>query len=353
MGASTTAGGAERPIFIVGFSRSGTSLLRAMLNAHPNIHISQESAFYQWLAPDRLRGCDTAAAWLRGYSRTASFRLLRVSPAPALQALPPDLPRAQAGPRAMPLLLGEKARRLGRARWGDKTPLHSLRLDAIFRDFPEARVIHVTRHPAGVADSLARMPWGCDSGVFNGLLYRRVSEQVRRWGDRVLCLRLEDLVANPQAQLERALAHVGEPWSALVLDHAAHTAAADDPPLPWLTPAAAPVSTRARAPGLSPAELRLVERAAGPALLAEGYAPTPLDSAPGLGAMAAALWRDLSRGARFLRRLVGEAPPLHPPEAIDAVAQVRFLFQLNPSRAVPPGWREIPPELMDLLMKPV
>ena len=229
------------PIFIVGFSRSGTSLLRSMLNAHQNIYISQESGFYQWLSPDRLRGCDTAADWLRGYSRTASFRLLRVSALPALQAVSDVTPRSLAGPTLMPLLLGEKARRLGRARWGDKTPLHSLRLDAIFRDFPDAAVIHVTRHPVGVADSLARMPWGCDSGVFNGLLYRRVSAEVQRFGPRVLRIRLEDLVREPRAQLERALAHIGEPWSEDVLDHAAHTPIADDPPLPWLTPAASPL----------------------------------------------------------------------------------------------------------------
>ena len=54
------------PIFIVGFSRSGTSLLRSMLNAHQNIYISQESGFYQWLSPDRLRGSVVGVFTLTG-----------------------------------------------------------------------------------------------------------------------------------------------------------------------------------------------------------------------------------------------------------------------------------------------
>ena len=36
------------PIFLIGCGRSGTSLLRSMLNAHPRIYLLQESAFFSW-----------------------------------------------------------------------------------------------------------------------------------------------------------------------------------------------------------------------------------------------------------------------------------------------------------------
>ena len=38
----------ERPIFVVGASRSGTTLLRMMLCAHPRIHLTMEASFYVW-----------------------------------------------------------------------------------------------------------------------------------------------------------------------------------------------------------------------------------------------------------------------------------------------------------------
>ena len=38
----------ESPIFVIGTGRSGTTLLRQMLNAHPRIHITHEAGFYSY-----------------------------------------------------------------------------------------------------------------------------------------------------------------------------------------------------------------------------------------------------------------------------------------------------------------
>lgn len=340
---------ADAPIFIVGYSRSGTSLLRLMLNAHPRIHIAQESAFYQWLRPDRLRSCTGARDWFSGYARTASFRLLLLDPATIAAAIPIDLPRSAAGPVILPLLLSAKARRLGRARWGDKTPLHSQRLDAIFADFPDARVIHVTRHPVATVGSILRMPWGSHSALLNAVLYRGVTEAVARFADRVLVVRLEDLIAQPAGVLARVLDHVGEPWDDRVLQHDRYADTSEDPPLPWLTQAAAPVDRGARAPELARALVRPVERITASALARYGYTPTPLSVEPGLLDRLGASLCDLGRALRFVARLVWTAPRFDRPERIDALAQVRWLFRLNPSRQVPEVWREVPAALKRIL----
>lgn len=334
----------DPPIFIVGYSRSGTSLLRAMLNAHPRIHIAQESAFYQWLRPDRLRSCRTARDWFLGYSRTASFRLLGLDPGPIADAIPPELPRADAGRVALPLVLGERARRLGKARHGDKTPLHSQRLDAIFADFPDAAVVHVTRHPVPTVDSIARMPWGCDSALVDALLYRGVSEAVARHGARVLVVRLEDLLARPRQELARVLEHVGEPWDEAVLHHE-RAPVADDPPLPWLTAAAGPVRAAEPQVGMDPAVVRLIESAAAPAMVRYGYQPWPLDREPAWMERSRSYVADIRRALRFLWRVARTAPRIDDPARMDALAQVRWLFGLNPSDRVPSGWREVPDEL--------
>lgn len=342
---------ADAPIFIVGYSRSGTSLLRAMLNAHPAIHIAQESAFYQWLQPMRMREARAARAWFEGYARSASFRLLGVDPAPILADTPADLPRAEAGRHLLPRVLGDRAARLGRRRWGDKTPLHSQRLDVIFRDFPEARVIHVARHPAPTVASIGAMPWGTDSAWLSASLYRDVTRAVSAQGDRVLILRLEDLLSDPREALSRALSFLGEPWDDRVLKHERHPTP-EDPPLPWLTQAAGALKRPSRqAPReegeLDPALTRIVERVCAQAMQVLGYAPTPMAREPSFGDRLRALVMDSGRALRFLAHAARTAP--WTPERLDPVDQLRWLFQLNPSARVPASSREITPALLDAL----
>lgn len=331
----------EAPIFIVGFSRSGTSLLRAMLNAHPAIHIAQESAFYQWSRPDRLRGCRTARDWFQGYARTASFRLQGLDPGAIAAQIPAELPRAEVGRVVLPLVLRARAARLGRVRWGDKTPLHSQRLDAIFADFPDARVIHVVRHPVPTVASILRMPWGSDSALLNAVLYRGVAEDVAKQGERVRVLRLEDLIADPRGSLESILAYIGEPLDERVLHHADQDAALD-PPLPWLSQASGALRADTRPLGLDPARIRLIERITASAMARYGYQATPQEREPSFGETLRAVTGDLGRGLRFLIHALRTAPPMDPPEKLDAMAQLRWLFQLNSSAEVPARWREIP-----------
>ena len=44
----------DDPIFIVGWGRTGTSLLRSMMNAHPRIYLTQEANLYDWTVSRRL-----------------------------------------------------------------------------------------------------------------------------------------------------------------------------------------------------------------------------------------------------------------------------------------------------------
>ncbi len=118
----------ESPIFIVGFPRSGTTMLEQMLDAHPALQAMDERAFLQVLV-ERMSAFGCAYP----------FDLSKLSAAQCeeLRALYWNL-TAKVAPRAQ----GQ--------RLVDKNPLNLLRLPLIKRLFPEAPIILALRHPCDV-----------------------------------------------------------------------------------------------------------------------------------------------------------------------------------------------------------
>jgi hypothetical protein len=131
--------------FVVGVGRSGTTLLRLMLDAHSELAMPPETHFFQSL-------------------RDASGGL-RFGPRQALDAIVEDehrrwqdfgldqeqlLARFEAIPSfnatdALRTFYALYAENQGKARWGDKTPDYIRKMPAIKRFLPEARFIHVIR----------------------------------------------------------------------------------------------------------------------------------------------------------------------------------------------------------------
>ncbi len=288
---------AQAPIFVIGTGRSGTTLLRLMLSAHPRIYITHEASFYvmEWLYPRRA----PRRAFLDYYFQTGAFRWLRVDPERVLAGLPDPLPPERMAD-AYAAIMREKAAQYGRVRFGDKTPSHAAHLKRIFRDFPDARVVHIVRDPRGTTQSLSRMPWASGSLAVNAFLCDMERRQVAPYRDRLLQIRLEDLLGDTRATMGRVLEFVGEPWDDAVLDHARHLPDANDmPPLPWLESAA---RDRAAPPapgaGLTPLEIRMIERICRRTMVELAYEPVPLERPPG---RLAVWWAGVSQIPALLR----------------------------------------------------
>ncbi|MEW5930592.1 MAG: sulfotransferase [Gemmatimonadota bacterium] len=214
------AAGAQAPPMpvVVGSPRSGTTLLRLMLDAHPELAIPPETGFLA-LAP-RLRGSGDRL-------RERFFRAVTTfgEPAPAWPdfEIPADEFRAALreiepftaadGFRAFYRLY---ARRFGKARWGDKTPLYCTQVDAIRRVLPEARFVHLIRDGRDAALSLRRMWFSPGHDVETQAAYwRRCVLAARRAGlgrPDYLEVRYEELVLDTRRTLERVLAFVGLPY---------------------------------------------------------------------------------------------------------------------------------------------
>jgi hypothetical protein len=216
---------------IVGAPRSGTTLLRLMLDSHPELAIPPETGFLA-LAPklagsgDRLRERFFAAVTGFGHPSPAwpDFGIPADEFRRALAELSPFT--AAEGFRTFYRLY---AARQGKPRWGDKTPLYCLSLDAIRRALPEARFVHLIRDGRDVAVSLRRMWFSPGREIETQAAYwRRCVRAARRAGEGredYLEVRYEDLVLHTRPTLERICAFVGLSYHEAMASH--HTRAAE------------------------------------------------------------------------------------------------------------------------------
>ena len=109
----------------------------------------------------------------------------------------------------------------GKARWGEKTPLHTWHVTRMMRLFPDARFIATVRHPgAAVASNMKRWGHSLPKAAYHYARYGTESARLtQRRRKRVAMVRYEDLVTNPEQLMRELLAWLGEDWSDAVLQH--------------------------------------------------------------------------------------------------------------------------------------
>lgn len=211
----------ERPIFIVGVHRSGTTLLRFMLNSNPRIYIPPESDFIPRFFGRRPHGFldEARVAWLLD----VIFRRYRL--VKEWQGEPPDpaafyTEMAEATPAAfLDALYGRYARQHGAERWGDKTPIYASYMALIAAIFPTAQFVHIIRDGRDVALSMLDK-WQHEIHVdvyFAARNWVRRIRQARASGERLGAerffeMRYEALVADPEAQLRPLCDFLGEAY---------------------------------------------------------------------------------------------------------------------------------------------
>jgi hypothetical protein len=126
---------------IVGVPRSGTTLLRMMIDAHPLVSIPPETGFLPALA-ELGPGGDSARAWqiITGFHTWPDFHLDPQTLRASIDRISPCSPADAA--RVFYRLYAE---RFGKPRWGDKTPTYGTEIGRIASLLPEARFIHLIR----------------------------------------------------------------------------------------------------------------------------------------------------------------------------------------------------------------
>jgi sulfotransferase family protein len=212
--------------FVVGCPRSGTTLLRAMLDSHPELAVPGESYFIVELAPR------FGPRWYRRFNRAGCLDALLAHPRFEHWELDAATVRdavTAAAPRDYPALLrvlyGEYARAQGKPRYGDKTPNYVLDLPVLASLFPEARFVHVVRDGRDVALSVTEIEeWGPAKVEGAARYWVRHVEAGRAAGDalgaeRYLEVRYDALVDDPEATLRTVCAFVDLPFARSMLTY--------------------------------------------------------------------------------------------------------------------------------------
>lgn len=191
-----------RPVFIMGTQRSGTTLLRLILDSHPNIAVGFESGFMRAVDTiKQLPGWNYGKNWYQRYGMDEDDLNARVR----------DFYTG---------IFSDYAASQGKQRWGEKTP-NLAPMAEMAHIFPDAQFVCIVRHVGAVTASLKRWDYTFERAVSYWIQSNR---RVRRLaptlgGDRLHVCRYEDLVREPRAVLEPLMSFLGEPWSDNLLRH--------------------------------------------------------------------------------------------------------------------------------------
>ena len=220
----------SRPVFVVGGPRSGTTLLSAMLAAHPAFDCGPEThCLSRWARlgrHERARILDPAD-WPRRAAAYVASLSLGGQPIYPMYGLTVDDIRTWLAARPPSLaslleaLTEQHAQRNGAPRWVEKTPRHLEVPELIAETWLGARIVRIVRDPRDAAVSLTRVPFGSPSLLTNLSVLARMNEagaDFYRRSRQAVTLRYEDLVAAPERELRRICDFVGEDYVPAMLE---------------------------------------------------------------------------------------------------------------------------------------
>ena len=204
----------SKPIpFIVGVGRSGTTLLRLLLDAHSELAIPPEANWLELVLGHIEKIPFDFEACLAAFNSAPSWPDYSISPNQLMEILQNhDVDNRGKTLKAIYALY---AFRHGKARYGDKTPKNILRIERLSQLIPEAHFVHIIRDGRDVAVSWKNVWFGQGLGI---------EKLAKMWSDQItgaraqsknanyMELRYEDLVTNPRVELEKIAAFLQLPF---------------------------------------------------------------------------------------------------------------------------------------------
>ena len=234
---------ADRPgnpfVFVLGCQRSGTTLLRQMLDAHPELVVTSDTEFITRVLPPGAPAdaklepeMVERAIGYRTRSGRAGFDHLELSDETVRRLAA----SAETYAQFVTLLFDEVAAQHGKALAGDKTPDYSRYVAFLHGLFPRARFVDIVRDGRDVTLSMLQWAKTGPRGPVRTVVWQEhpVAACALWWTDMVrsaardgarlpaghyLRIRYEDLIAEPEAVLERITDFLGLRFSTDMLSY--------------------------------------------------------------------------------------------------------------------------------------
>jgi len=214
------------PIFILGTERSGSNLLRLLLNSHTRIAVPHPPHVVRYFAPlEPLYGDLTNDTNFRRLVDDI-LRLLDVHIYQWDVPIDADAVARTASPRnafgVYAALQDQYRSHAGKARWGCKSTFMIDHVAEILERFPDARLIFLVRDPRDVAVSSRKSVFSTFHPYFTAQLWRDQQNAGIPWLDRlpassIHLLHYERLVAEPEASVRAVCAFLGEDFEPAML----------------------------------------------------------------------------------------------------------------------------------------
>jgi hypothetical protein len=268
------------PFFVVGSHRSGTTMLRLMLNRHSRLDVPFESDFIPLFYHRQgkfgaLSRPENVAKMLDEISRNKF--VIKGDLIPDKDAVLRQAPGSY--PTLVDAIFSAHAASRGKVRWGDKTPGYVEEMEVLWRLFPGCRFIHLVRDGRDVANSLRKLSWGSRNLVKLAEDWRWKVTLGHKMGKMIpgyyLEVRYEDLVRQPDATLNEICDFIGESYEPSMLGF--HEDAESEMPetsLRWHRSSVAapnPEKVQSWRSSMSREDQVIFERVAGDALEMFGY----------------------------------------------------------------------------------
>lgn len=206
--------------FIVGVPRSGTTLLRVMLDSHPDLAIPPETHFIPKVYKETLISPNPKKTFLdlvTTSNRWEDFHLDVGELTAAIGRLENYNLK-----KALFTFYGLYAKRFNKLYWGDKTPGYVLHMKLIYSILPEAYFFHIIRDVRDVYLSIKNLWWG-PSDPHNVIIWwkDRINEARKQAVDLPFYLEIQfnELVLKPEQTLRKICSCLDLQWNPIMLKY--------------------------------------------------------------------------------------------------------------------------------------
>jgi len=203
------------PIFIIGNPRSGTTLLRVILNAHPQLLVPPECGFAMWLYPQfkhkDISRKEVISDFISALKKTRKFETWMVDTQQLLFHLLKVVPKTYSELVDNVYRFYGNYHKIDFKRWGDKNNFYLNFISEINEVFPGAQFIHIVRDGRDVATSYLKLSSRQINSKYRPKLPANIKDIAIEWssnnrkieqsfaqieGERKILVHHEDVILN-------------------------------------------------------------------------------------------------------------------------------------------------------------